>query len=96
MNTQLKSAPLGGGGTLFFDPVMHVYSDDLPEDRRCRWYTSVTTLVGDYCIPFDTATMAERTARKRGVPVQDIIKEWTTTATRLATWVREFTQRKSR
>lgn len=53
-----------------FDKENHLYS------YRGTPLRSVTQVVGSLKPPFDTARLSASTARKRGVPVDVILKEW--------------------
>ena len=55
-----------------FDPVKHQYKNDFTGEL----YTSVTTLLGKYKKPFDSATAAERVAKREGKTVETVLAEW--------------------
>lgn len=53
------------------EPVKHIYSDSLGTK-----YTSVTTFIGKYSIPFDKYNIALQCSARSGTPVHDILNEW--------------------
>jgi hypothetical protein len=73
------------GRTLYFDEKLHKYTDDvnLP-------YTSTTTIIGKYCVKFDTQVMAANCARigrnpshpkyklYKDMTEEELIKKWET------------------
>jgi hypothetical protein len=71
------------GRTLYFDEKLHKYTDDMNLP-----YTSVTTIIGKYCIKFDTIVMATNCARigrnpnhpkyelYKGMSEEDLIRKW--------------------
>lgn len=54
----------------------HTYVNDNKPNMK---YTSVTTVIHDYVIPFDTHYHAQRVADRRGVEKEEIILEWENT-----------------
>lgn len=61
-----------------YDDASHTYFT--LEGGRKVFYTSATTLIGKYKVPFDARKMAEITARKRGGTPEQWIKEWSKTS----------------
>jgi len=57
---------------IIFDPVRHQYKNQFTGEE----YISATTLLGKYKKPFDSATAAERVAKREGKTVEQVLGEW--------------------
>ena len=53
------------------EPIAHKYSDS-----KGTVYTSVTTFVGKFAIPFDKCRMALKCALRDARPVNEVLDEW--------------------
>lgn len=57
---------------IFFDEETHSYQDS----SGYQYQISVTRWINQFCKEFDSKAVAEKCAKKRGVLVEDLLREW--------------------
>lgn len=59
-----------------FEEEPHIYWWLDKNGNRCQAQTSMTALIHDHSQPFDAEKIAPFTARKLGIPIQDVLDMW--------------------
>lgn len=68
-----KHARTPSGDTIFFDPKWHSFKSMKNPQIK---FVSGTRFVSGFFEPFDKDRIAAQTAKKRGVPVEDLLAQW--------------------